>query len=91
MVAEVTAASTLAAAERAELEHQLVALGTRREMLLERRTAAHPDVIDVDERIAAVECGWWPRLTSQRPRPSPLRPQSMLQQSSAGPNRKNCC
>lgn len=41
--------------ERSNLEQQLAALRSRREILLERRTPAHPDVIDVDDRIASIE------------------------------------
>jgi hypothetical protein len=40
--------------DREEIEHQLADLRARRDALLERRTAAHPDVVDIDERIAAI-------------------------------------
>jgi hypothetical protein len=54
VVAEAPMDKTAVSAQRAEAEHQLGELRARRESLLERRTPAHPDVIDLDERIAAI-------------------------------------
>lgn len=54
VVVEAPVDKAAVSAQRAEAEHQLSELRARRESLLERRTPAHPDVIDLDERIAAI-------------------------------------
>ncbi|HEY5312254.1 MAG TPA: hypothetical protein VIK18_07030, partial [Pirellulales bacterium] len=54
VVTEVPAEKAISSTQRDDAERQLAELQSRRELLLERRTPAHPDVIDLDERIAAI-------------------------------------